>query len=134
MRALTSKKICVSVRWVTLWVCPLPPNVKICVSIRWVTLWVRPPPLCENMCVRSLGYIVGASPPLGKYVCPFVGLHCGRVPPVKIRDLFIDEAHTALGIFPVFFPCIAYSALRHFLVVRLLVLLAFSLAYARLKS
>ena len=26
-------------------------------------LWVRPPP-CENMCVRSLGYIVGASPPL----------------------------------------------------------------------
>ena len=37
------------------------PPVKICVSIRWVTLWVRPP-LCEYMCVRSLGYIVGASP------------------------------------------------------------------------
>ena len=34
---------------------------KICVSVHWVTLWVRPPP-CENMCVRSLGYIVGASP------------------------------------------------------------------------
>ena len=59
--------------------------MKICVSVRWVTLWVRPPPW-ENMCVRSLGYIVGASPP------------------VKIRDLFIDEAHMALGIFPVFFP------------------------------
>ena len=28
------------------------------------------PPPCENMCVRSLGYIVGASPPR---VCPFVG-------------------------------------------------------------
>ena len=37
---------------------------KICVSICWITLWVRPPPPCENMCVRSLGYIVGASPPL----------------------------------------------------------------------
>ena len=24
---------------------------------------------------------------------------------VGSRDLFIDEAHTALGIFPVFFPC-----------------------------
>ena len=39
------------------------PPVKICVSVRWVTLWVRPPPW-ENMCVRSSGYIVGASPPL----------------------------------------------------------------------
>ena len=47
---------------------------KICVSVRWVTLWVRPAPPCENMCVRSLGYIVGASPPLcvrsiGNTVC-----------------------------------------------------------------
>ena len=48
-----------SVRWITLWV--RPPPVKICVSVRWVTLWVRPP-LYENMCVRSLGYIIGASP------------------------------------------------------------------------
>ena len=47
-----SKKICVSVHWVTLWVCP--PPVKICVSVRWGKLWVRPPPLCEDMCVRSL--------------------------------------------------------------------------------
>ena len=43
------------------------------------------PPLCENMCVRSLGYIVGASPPLCVHsiantvgaspprVCPFIG-------------------------------------------------------------
>ena len=71
-----------SVGWVTLWVRPSP--VKICVSVRWVTLWVRPP-LCENMCVRSLGYIVDASPPLcvrsigntvgasPPHVCPFVG-------------------------------------------------------------
>ena len=77
---ISQKKICVSVRWVTLWVRPppfenicvhslgyivgaSPPPMKICVSVRWVTLWVRPPPF-ENMCVRSLGYIVGASPPL----------------------------------------------------------------------
>ena len=43
------------------------------------------PPLFENMCVRSLGYIVGASPPLCVHsiantvsaspprVCPFIG-------------------------------------------------------------
>ena len=37
-----SKKICVSVRWDTLWV--RPPPLKICVSVRWITLWVRPPP------------------------------------------------------------------------------------------
>ena len=42
---------------------------KNCVSVRWVTLWVRPPPF-ENMCVHLLGYIVGAFPPC---VCPFVG-------------------------------------------------------------
>ena len=44
--------ICVSVRWVTLWVRhPLCVSVqlvclfvkKISVSVRWVTLWVRPP-------------------------------------------------------------------------------------------
>ena len=41
----------------------------------------------KNLCVRSFGYLVGALP-LCKYVCPFVGLHCGCVPPpVKIRDL-----------------------------------------------
>ena len=34
---------------------------KICVSVRWVTLGVRPP-TCENMYVHWLGYIVGASP------------------------------------------------------------------------
>ena len=62
---VSSKKICVSVRWVTLWVRPppceymcvrslgyivgaSPPSVKICVSVRWVTLWVRPPPLCVH--------------------------------------------------------------------------------------
>ena len=56
--------LCVSVRWVTLWVHP-----PLCVSVCWVTLWVRPHPF-ENMCVRSLGYIVGASPPR---VCPFIG-------------------------------------------------------------
>ena len=50
-------------------VCQLVCQKKICVSIRWVTLWVRPP-LCENMCVCLLGYIVGAFPP---HVCPFIG-------------------------------------------------------------
>ena len=35
------EKICVSVRWVTLWV--RPPLLKICVSVCWVTLLVRPP-------------------------------------------------------------------------------------------
>ena len=30
----------------------------------------------ENMGVRSLGFILVASPPLWKYVCPFVGFHC----------------------------------------------------------
>ena len=55
-------KICVSVRWGKLWVRP-PPSVKICVFVRWGKLWVPPPHFfCENMCVRSLGYVVGASP------------------------------------------------------------------------
>ena len=86
MRALTSKKICV--------------------SVRWVTLWVRPHPPCENMCVHSLGYIVGVSPPLWKYVCPFVGLHCGCVPPSWVsfhwKTIFLGFLHAA------------YSTLRHF--------------------
>ena len=34
---------------------------KICVSVRWVTLGVCPP-TCENMYVHWLGYIMGASP------------------------------------------------------------------------
>ena len=67
MRALTSKKICVSVRWVTLWV--RPPLWKYVCPFVGVNCGCVPP-LCENMCVRSLGYIVGASPPC---VCPFVG-------------------------------------------------------------
>ena len=41
---------------------------KNCVSVRWVTLWVRPP-LCP-LSVRSIGNIVGASPPR---VCPLIG-------------------------------------------------------------
>ena len=65
-------------------VCFVRLSKKICVSVRWVILWVRPPS-CENMCVRSLGYIVGASPPLcfrsigntvgasTPRVCPFIG-------------------------------------------------------------
>ena len=44
-----------------------PPLLKICVSIRWVTLFVgASPPLC----VRSFGNTVGVSPPR---VCPFIG-------------------------------------------------------------
>ena len=53
---------------------------KICVSVRWVTLWVRPP-LYENMCVRSLGYIVGASPPSldpCMLPTPLCGIFCSR--------------------------------------------------------
>jgi len=38
-------KICVSVRWVTLWIRP-----PLCVSVQFVTLWVRP----HLMCVLSL--------------------------------------------------------------------------------
>ena len=63
------------------------PPVKIFVSVRWVTLWVRPPPLW-------------------KYVCPFVGLHRGCVPPsvctFNWRTIFVGSLHAA------------YSALRHF--------------------
>ena len=70
-----TKTICVSVRWVTLWVCYRP--VKMCVSVRWGKLWGRTP-LCENMCVRSLGYIVGASPPV--CVCS-IGNTVGASPP-----------------------------------------------------
>ena len=74
---------------------------KICVSVRWVTLWVRPPPH------------------LWIYVCPFVGLHCGCVPPLCVpahcgcvppscvsfhwKIIYIGSLHAA------------YSALRHFL-------------------
>ena len=38
-------KICVSVRWVTLWVRP-----PLCVSIQLVTLWLRPPLVCVLAC------------------------------------------------------------------------------------
>ena len=55
------KKICVSVRWFTLWVRP-PPPVKICVSVRWVTLWVRPPPV--KICVSVRWGILWVCPPL----------------------------------------------------------------------
>ena len=46
-----SVKICVSVRWVTLWVRPPP----LCVSIQLVTLWLCPPLVCvlslkDNLC------------------------------------------------------------------------------------
>ena len=46
-----------------------------------------------------------------KTTCAKLYIYIGSGP----RDLFIDEAHTALGIFSVFFPLhAAYSALRHF--------------------
>merc|ERR1712243_291124 len=62
--------------------------VKICVSIRWVTLWVRPP-LCENMCVRSLGYIVGASPLL----CVSIQLLTLWVHPPHVCVLSLEDNH-----------------------------------------
>ena len=34
---------------------------------------------------------------------------------VESRDLFIDEAHTALGIFPVYFPCMLPTPLCFYL-------------------
>ena len=63
-----------------------PPPVKICVSVRWVTLWVRPP-LCENMCVRSLGYIVGASPPWENMCVRSLGYIVGASPPCENKGL-----------------------------------------------
>ena len=82
---------------------------KICVSVRWVTLWVRPRP-CENTCVCSLGAIVGASPPLCEYmfvcslgyivgaspprVCPFIGRQCSLDPsmlPTPLCGIFFNH-------------------------------------------
>ena len=37
---------------------------------------------------------------------------------VGSRDLFIDEAHTAVGIFPVFFPCMLPTLLFGIFVVQ----------------
>ena len=42
---------------------------NLCVRSLGYIVGASPPP-CENMCVRLLGYIVGASPPC---VCPFIG-------------------------------------------------------------
>ena len=53
---------------------------KICVSVRWVTLWVRPPPLWINMCVHSLGCIVGASPPCENMCVRLLGYIVGASP------------------------------------------------------
>ena len=50
----------------------------------------------KNLCVRSLGYIVGASLPLWKYVCLFVGLHCGCVP--QTRKKFYPYLHPGLSV------------------------------------
>ena len=62
-------------------------------SVRWVTLWVRPPP-CENMCVRSLGKIVGASPPL---FVRSLGKIVGASPPLCVRSLgYIGGASSPL--------------------------------------
>ena len=50
-------KICVLVRWVTLWVRP-PPSMKICVSVRWGILWVRPPLVCVLPLEDNLRWIL----------------------------------------------------------------------------
>ena len=94
MRALMSKKICVSVRWVKLWV--RPPLWKYVCPFVGLPCGCVPPP-CENMCVRSLGYIVGASPPCeNKGLIHWWSTHgAGHIP-----DIFSLHA--------------AYSALRHF--------------------
>ena len=62
------------------------------------------PPPCGNMCVHSLGYIVGASPPLCVHS---IANTVGCVPPSCVsfhwKTIFIGSLHAA------------YSALRHFL-------------------
>ena len=49
-------------QYMALCVCQCVSQKKNCVSVRWEKLWVHRPPF-ENICVRSLGYIVGVSPP-----------------------------------------------------------------------
>ena len=88
-------------------------------SIRWVTLWVRPLPLWKYVC-PFIGLHCGCVPPLWKYVCPFVGLHCGCVPPPLWKYVcpFVG-LHCGCAPPPSVCPFIgslhaAYSALRHF--------------------
>ena len=58
------------------------------------------PPLRKYVCVRSLGYIVGASP-----LCVSIQLLTLWVHPPRVCPFFIGSLHAA------------YSALRHFFVV-----------------
>ena len=46
-------KICVSVRWVTLWVRP-----PLCVSVQFVTLWMCPPLVCVLSLEDNLRWIL----------------------------------------------------------------------------
>ena len=75
------------------------PPVKICVSVRWVTLWVRPPLPCENMCVRSLGYIVGASPPWENMCVRSLGYIVGASPPCE--NMCVRSLGYIVGVSPI---------------------------------
>ena len=76
-------------------VCFVRLSKKICVSVRWVILWVCPPP-CENTCVRSLGHIVGASSPLCVHS---IGNTVGVSPPLCVSfhwmTIFVGSFHAA---------------------------------------
>ena len=86
---------------------------KMCVSVRWVTLWVRPP-LLTYVCPFVGLRFVGASPPVcpfkvRKCVCPFVGLHCGCVPPCE--NMCVRSLGYIVGASP---PCVSRaSCIRH---------------------
>jgi len=88
------------------------PPVKMCVSVRWGKLWVRPPPLWKYVC-PFVGLHCGCvPPPLWKYVCPLVGLHCGCVlPPLCVHSLDPCMLPTLLcGIFswyPIDLKCVS---------------------------
>ena len=64
--------MCVSVRWVTLWV--RPPPVDICVSVRWVTFCGCVPP-----CVSIQGQKMCVSVRWITFVCSFVRLWAQKI-------------------------------------------------------
>ena len=63
-------------------------HVKKNLCVRSLGYIVGASPPCENMCVRSLGYIVGASPPLCENMCVCsLGYIVGASPPLCVRSI-----------------------------------------------
>ena len=59
---------------------------NLCVRSLGYIVGASPP--CENMCVRSLGYIVGASPPLCENMCVCsLGYIVGASPPLCVCSI-----------------------------------------------